>query len=74
MWAVSYELKAYGTVTETLTLTIANFYSLKLQVFIDLFKLQVLKQSLTFVHPWAILVAKNENPRVDIPFDLKLKS
>lgn len=26
MWAASYELKAYGTVTETLTLNIANFY------------------------------------------------
>ena len=43
MWAFKYEVKAYGTVTETLTLTVANFYTLKLQIFIDLFKLQLLK-------------------------------
>jgi hypothetical protein len=26
------------------------------------------------VHPWAILAAKNEDPSVDLPFDLKIKS
>jgi len=26
MWAFSYELRTYGTITETLTLNIANFY------------------------------------------------
>lgn len=43
MWAFKYEVKAYGTCTETLTLTVANFYTIKLQIFIDLFRLQLLK-------------------------------
>ena len=34
----------------------------------------MLNQTIAFVHPWAILAAKNEEPSVDLPFDLKIKS
>lgn len=30
------------------------------------------KQSVIFVHPWAMLAAKTANPSVDIPFDFKI--
>ena len=43
MWKFSYEVKAYCQVTETLTLTIADFYTLKLRFVLDIFKLQLLK-------------------------------
>jgi hypothetical protein len=36
--------------------------------------MQLLKQTFTFVHPWAILAAKNENPSVDLKFDLKVNT
>jgi len=74
LWALSYELNTYGKITETFTLDIANFYSFKVEVVLDVFRLQLLKQKVVFVHPWAIFKAKNEEPSVTIPFDLKLES
>ena len=68
---MSYELNAYAKITETFTISVAEFYNFKLQVVFDLLKMQVLKQSLLFVHPWAILAAKNEEPAVDLAFDFK---
>ena len=44
---------------------------MRIQLSLDLFKMQLLKQTFTFVHPLAILAAKNENPAVDLKFDLK---
>ncbi len=47
---------------------------MKIQFILDLFKVQLLKQTFTFVHPWAIFAAKNENPAVDLKFDLKVNT
>jgi hypothetical protein len=74
LWHISYTLNAYGKITETFTLSIADFYNLKVQFVFDLFKMQVFKPVVTFVHPWAIWVAKNEDPSVTLPFDVKLKT
>jgi hypothetical protein len=74
MWALSYELKGYAKITETFTISVAEFYNFKVQVVFDLLKMQFLKQTIQFVHPWAILAAHNENPSVALPFDLKLKT
>ena len=65
---------AYISFTETFILTITDFYTLKVHVQIDFLQLQLFKQTLAFVHPWAILAAKNKDSSVDLPFDLKLQS
>ena len=65
-------MDTYAKITETFTLTVADFYNLKVEFVFDLFKIQLLKPVVTFVHPWAIFVAKNEDPSVALPFDVKL--
>ena len=74
MWSMWYEINAYAKITETFTISIAEFYNFKVEVVFDLLKMQVLRQNLQFVHPFAIFIAKNENPAVNIPFDFKMKS
>lgn len=74
MWSMWYEINAYAKITETFTVSIAEFYNFKVEVVFDLLKMQLLKQNLQFVHPIAIFIAKNEKPQVNIPFDFKMKS
>ena len=57
LWKMSYEVRAYGKAVETINIEVAKIYRMKIQVSFDLFDMQVLKQTFTFVHPLAILSA-----------------
>jgi hypothetical protein len=74
MWEINYDLQAYASLTETISVNILDFYQFDTEIVIDLFKISLWKQNFKFVHPLAILDGKMSNPQVDLVFDMKTES
>jgi hypothetical protein len=74
MWEFNYDLQAYASLTETISVNILDFYQFDTQIVIDFFKISLWKQNFKFVHPLAILDGKMSDPQVDLVFDVKSES
>ncbi len=71
MWSLDYDFVVYGTFQFILDIDIANFYNLKFDAKLEVFKISLIKQYIRFIHPHTMLVRKFKNEEVT-PFNLGL--
>ena len=51
MWQVGYSVKSEMKVTETIVITVADFYNFKIVISVNVFDLELTFPSVIFVHP-----------------------